>query len=87
MELAAARAKVPAVPARIMSTGTVRFMNGELWLLNRRESGWSSFGIRVGSWDELFRRFNVAVTDHGTDEHGAWWSVENVKADRLGGGK
>ena len=26
---------------------------------------------------KLFRRFNVRVTGHGTDEHGAWWSVEN----------
>ena len=75
----ALRAKVPAVPARILATGTVRFDGRDLWLMSRRETGWGSFGLRVGSWDELFRRFNVAVTEHGTDEHGAWWSVENVK--------
>lgn len=79
MRVAALRAQIPEVPARILSTGTVRFLNGEIWLLSKRETGWSSFGVRVGSWDELFRRFNVVVTEHGTDKHGAWWSVENAK--------
>lgn len=78
-ELADLRARHPKTPARIMATGCVRFDGpGKLWLLSKRETGWSAFGIPCADWDELFRRFNVRVTAHGTDEHGPWWAVENA---------
>jgi len=69
-----------AEPARIMGKGCVRFTTtGELWILNRREGGFASFGFRCDSWDELFRRWDVRVTEHGTDEHGAYWTVESMR--------
>lgn len=82
-ELTLARAELATLkqlaPARLMGTGYVRFTTaGAMWLLGKRESGWAAFGYRLADWDELFRRYNVRVTGHGTDEHGAWWSVENV---------
>lgn len=72
-------AKVPpARPARLMGPGFVRFdpTHGVPWLLSKREKGWASFGVRLDSWDDLFRRYDVRVTEHGTDEHGPWWRVE-----------
>lgn len=74
-------AKVPpARPARLMGPGFVRFdpTHGVPWLLGQREKGWASFGVMLDSWDDLFRRYDVRVTEHGTDEHGAWWRVENI---------
>lgn len=68
----------PNTPQRLFGPGTVRFRDGELWLLNRREGGWASWGVRLDSWDDLFRRYNVAVTVHGVDEHGTWWEVDHV---------
>lgn len=78
-ELERARSLVPPKqPASIMATGCVRFdERGSLWLLSSRETGWGAFGVRVADWDNLFRRYNVRVTGHGTDETGAWWSVES----------
>ena len=72
------RTKVPPTrPARLLGPGCVRFTErGELWVLNKRETGWSSFGYVVDGWDDLFRRFDVRVTSHGADEHGAYWIVE-----------
>jgi hypothetical protein len=69
----------PPAPARLaFGPGYVRFTdNGEIWLLGSREKGWSAFGFRFASWDELFRRWDGRVTEHGTDEHGAWWKVES----------
>jgi len=72
----------PKVLARIMSTGCVRFdERGGLWLLSRRETGWAAFGVWVSDWDNLFRRYNVRVTEHGTDETGPWWAVENCSQE------
>jgi len=80
-QLAVAKTKIaPARGAQLFGTGYVRFTStGELWCLGKRETGWSAFGFRFNDWDELFRRFNVRVTGHGTDEHGEWWSVENCE--------
>ncbi len=74
-----AQAKLPpASPVRLLGVGTVRFdENGRMWLMNKRETGWSSFAVPVADWDDLFRRYNVRVTSHGVDAAGAWWSVEN----------
>lgn len=72
----------PKVPARIMATGCVRFdERGGLWLLSKRETGWAAFGVWVSDWDNLFRRYNVRVTDHGTDATGPWWAVENCSKE------
>lgn len=65
----------PDEPKRLLGTGCVRFRDGELWLLSRREDGWASFGVRLESWDDLFRRYNCRVTANGTDEAGDWWEV------------
>ncbi len=68
-------------PTTLMGPGTVRFTRaGDLWILNKRETGWASFGFRLDGWDELFRRFKVVVTEHGVDEHGAYWVVSNVRS-------
>lgn len=63
-------------PARMLGPGCVRMRGREIWLLNKQETGWASFGVRVESWDELFRRFDVRVTDHGVDETSEFWRVE-----------
>lgn len=70
----------PKDPKRLLGRGFVRFdpSTGAPWVLGKREKGWSSFGYRCDSWGDLFRRFKVRVVEHGTDEHGAWWAVENV---------
>lgn len=81
-ELAASRETLAAVDkgtadVRLLGVGCVRFQGSDLWLLNGRERGFAHFGFRLRSWDELFRRWNVRVTEHGADEHGAWWAVES----------
>lgn len=65
----------PKRPARMLGDGCVRFLDGRLFLLNRRERGFGEFGVECDDWDDLFRRFNVKITEHGTDEHGAWWTA------------
>lgn len=65
----------PAEPVRLGHGGCVRFRDGKLWLLNRREDGWSSFGVQLRGWDDLFRRFNAIVTEHGSDAFGPFWVV------------
>ncbi len=68
-----------AEPARLMGEACVRFTStGELWILNRKDGGFSSFGFRCGSWDELFRRYNVRIIEHGTDAHGAYWTAVSM---------
>lgn len=66
----------PADPVRLLGPGCVRFRDGKLWLLNRAEDGWSSFGVQLKGWDDLFRRFNVAVVEHGRDAFGDFWIVD-----------
>lgn len=70
----------PARPVQIMAPGCVRFdsMTGKLWLLSGQAKGWSAFGVILDDWDDLFRRFNVRVTGHGTDKDGAYWTVEAI---------
>lgn len=79
LELERTRALVPPkAPLRIFGRGFVRFdADKTLWLLSKRETGWSAFGFRQASWDDLFRRYDVRVVECGTDEHGAWWAVES----------
>lgn len=77
------RAKMPShPPARLLGRGCVRFRDGHLYLLNKREGGWAEFAVACVSWDDLFRRYNVAVVEHGSDEFGPWWEVENAKGGR-----
>ena len=63
----------PPSPQRLLGPGCVRFRGSELWLLNKRETGWASWGVRCAGWDDLFRCYAVMITEHGTDEHGAYW--------------
>lgn len=63
----------PPAPQRLIGPACVRFRGAELWLLNKREGGWASWGVRCDGWDDLFRRYAVTITEHGTDEHGAYW--------------
>lgn len=78
-ELAATRAKVPpARPAQVFDGGCVRqdpANPAQLWLLSKPETGWSAFGVRVESWDELFRRFDVIVDAPEHDGAGMFWRV------------
>jgi hypothetical protein len=70
----------PKSPRRLLGPGFVRFdADGRPWVLGNREKGWAHFGFICDDWDDLFRRWNVSVTAHGTDKHGPWWQVENVK--------
>jgi hypothetical protein len=86
-EIANLRAKVtPPRGARLLGKGCVRFRNGHPIILNSRKEGWSAFGFEVESWDDLFRRWDVAVTCHGSDEVGEWWEVENCRPT-AGGAK
>lgn len=81
-EINTLRAKMPPErPVQLLGPGCVRMRNGELWLLNRRDQGWASWGVRCAGWDDLFRRFNVVVTEHGDDEHGPYWTVHNAKQE------
>ncbi len=70
----------PKRPTRLLGTGVVRFdADGRPWVLGNREKGWAHFGFICDDWDDLFRRFNVSVTAHGTDKHGPWWQVESAE--------
>jgi hypothetical protein len=72
----------PASPRRLFGPGFVRFdEKGRPWVLGGREKGWGHFGFMCDDWDDLFRRWNVSVTAHGTDKHGPWWQVESVKVN------
>jgi hypothetical protein len=77
-EIAKLRAQVtPPPPSMLLGRGYVRFArDGSLWALNRRERCFGEFGWRFTSWDELFRRLDVKVVEHGGDEHGPWWAIE-----------
>lgn len=67
----------PPTPVRMLGPGCVRFdEQGRLWLLNKRESGWASWGVICDGWDDLFRRYAVVITATGKDEHGLWWIAE-----------
>ena len=77
------RAEVPPrKPVRLLGPGCVRFRDGELWLLNKRETGWGSFGLQLAGWDDLFRRFNAVVIEHGSDAFGEFWTVDAPKEVR-----
>lgn len=69
----------PKEPVRLLGPGCVRFRDGGIWLLNRREDGWASFGVQLASWDELFRRFDAIVTEHGSDAFGLFWVVTSAR--------
>lgn len=72
----AERALPPKRPQRLLAPGCIRVSTGQMWLLGRRDQGWSSFGVQVAGWDDLFRRYAVTITEHGVDEHGMWWEAE-----------
>lgn len=77
------RAEVPPRdPVRLLGPGCVRFRDGELWLLNKQETGWSSFGLQLAGWDDLFRRFNAVVVAHGSDAFGEFWTVDSAREVR-----
>lgn len=65
-------ALIPKEPKALLGVGCVRWVGGEMWVLNKRETGWSSSGFRIDGWDELFRRWRAVVIDVGADEHGAY---------------
>lgn len=75
----------PPPPARLFGRGAIRFLNGQMLLMNRRDQGWSSFALPLSGWDELFRRHDCAVVAHGTDDAGPWWEVESTQRPSLGG--
>lgn len=63
--------------ARLLGPGCLRFdAHGKLWLLGKRERGWAAFGVCVRDWDTAFRRFDMRITGHGTDETGEFWTAE-----------
>ena len=49
-------------------------------MLSRKDKGFGEFGVRIeGGWDTLFREYGVVVTEHGNDQHGLYWIVENAR--------
>lgn len=69
----------PKEPQRLIGTGGCVREDPKgrgLWLLNRAETGWASFGFRLDGWNDLFRRFDVVIGAPSTDEHGQWWPAE-----------
>ena len=74
-ETARLRAQVPPpAPCRTLGRGCVRFdAHGKVWLLDSAAKGWAAFGLVFGSWDELFRRYDVRVVEHGADATGPYW--------------
>jgi hypothetical protein len=78
-ELAEARAKIPPYRGtKLLGVGCVRFQRGVPYLMSRRSTGWASFAVPCADWDDLFRRYDVRVTNHGQDKHGLWWEVESI---------
>jgi hypothetical protein len=64
----------PPSPERMLGPACIRFDDrGRLWVLNKRETGWASFGVIMDGWDDLFRRYAVRITEHSTDECGSYW--------------
>lgn len=75
-------AQHPPPPARLLGRGCVRFdTDGQLWMMNRAETGWASFGLCIGSWDELFRRFDAVVVEAKQDATGWYWVIESSRAN------
>lgn len=70
----------PPQKARLLGPGCVRMRDRRLWLLNKVEDGWASFGLCIETWDDLFRRFDVIVTERGEDDYGDYWRVENTRS-------
>lgn len=78
-EIAVLKMQVPPKqPLRLLGPGCVRMRDGVVWLLGHRTKGWAAWGIRLDGWDDLFRRYNVIVTEHGTGAHGDYWTVTNA---------
>jgi hypothetical protein len=49
---------------------TLRPRDGEWWALNKRETGWASFGYRFPFLGDALDEFGLALTDCGVDQHG-----------------
>jgi hypothetical protein len=78
-ELARAKAAIPPKePLKLMGTAAIRPGTGGagLWVLNKPEEGWASFGFFVDGWNDLFRRFDVVVGEPVTDAAGQYWPAE-----------
>lgn len=77
-ELARVKAAIPPKsPQKLMGTAAIRRgENGGLWVLNKPEEGWASFGFFVDGWDQLFRRFDLVVGDPVVDRTGQYWPAE-----------
>lgn len=79
-ESARLRAQIqPDPPLRFLGPCVARFdpAGKGIWLLSKRDKGWSSSGFLYSSWDEIFRRFDAHVTGHGADEAGEYWILVN----------
>lgn len=77
-ETANARSRIPPKsPARLLGGGVVRVDDkGFPWVMNKEATGWSSFGVRCDGWEDLFRRFDIRITSHGSDGFSAFWRFE-----------
>jgi hypothetical protein len=72
----------PKRPVQLLGRGYVRAdTDGRLWLLNRRERGFGEWGVSLDDWDDLFRRYNVRVTEVAADEHGPYVMVAPLPAE------
>lgn len=52
--------------------------DGEVYLMNKQDGGWSEFGYRYASWAALFREWDIVVGFERADEHGSYWPVTPV---------
>lgn len=66
----------PRGTSRLFQKTVVRSLNGRWILMNRKESGFASFGYEYASLAALFAEWNVFVTGCGTDAHSFFYWVE-----------
>ncbi|MDE2469791.1 MAG: hypothetical protein KGL35_13895 [Bradyrhizobium sp.] len=50
--------------------------SGYVWLMNRREGGWDSFGFRYASIREILSSWLVNVSGLGRDKHSEFYLIE-----------
>lgn len=61
----------------ILSPLTIRPAgDGSWWALNKRETGWSSYGYRCDTLGEALDKFNTRATDFGRDKYGLFIIAE-----------
>lgn len=56
---------------------------GSYWLMNRKETGWSSHGFPYPTLDALLAEWEVSLGKNGTDEFGAFIEANPVNSEGI----